>query len=96
MIFCGERPSDEAMRSYDKCWYVGGSPAKQGELLGEALFESYLCGMIPDKNADKLVQVLTVTGGAGRDSRAEAALCIFENRGVYCLLYTSVRVDEKL
>lgn len=96
VIFCGERPSDEAMRSYDKCWYVGGSPAKQGELLGEALFEAYLCGMIPDKNADKLVQVLTVTEGAGRDGRAEAALRIFENRGVYSEFLPALAVSPDL
>ena len=96
VIFCGERPSDEAMRSYDKCWYVGGSPAKQGELLGDALFEAYLCGMIPDKNADKLVQVLTVTEGAGRDGRAEAALRIFENRGVYSEFLPALTVSPDL
>lgn len=96
VIFCGERPPDEEMRSYDKCWYVGGSPAKQGELLGETLFEAYLQGRIPDKNGDKQVQVLTVTTGAAQDARAEAALRIFENRGIYSEFLPALAISPEL
>ena len=83
VIFCGEKPDASVLQQYSKCWYVGASPAKQGELLGEALFADYQAGRIPDKNGDKLLQVVIFTGGAAEDSRATATLRIFENRGVF-------------
>ena len=83
VIFCGEKPDASALQPYSKCWYVGASPAKQGELLGEALFADYQAGRIPDKSGDKLLQVVIFTGGAAEDSRAAATLRIFENRGVF-------------
>ena len=83
VVFCGEKPQASAMQQYSKCWYVGANPAKQGELLGETLFVDYAAGRIPDKNGDKLLQVVVFTDGAAEDSRATAALRIFENRGVF-------------
>lgn len=83
VVFCGEKPDASVLQQYSKCWYVGANPAKQGELLGEALFADYQAGRIPDKNGDKLLQVVIFTGGAAEDSRAAATLRIFENRGVF-------------
>lgn len=88
VFFCGERPADSVMAGYDKCWYIGGNPVKQGEQLGETLLAAWQDGRIADANGDRRVQVVLLTAGADSDPRADAALRIFENRGVYSDLLT--------
>lgn len=56
VIFTGAQPSAAAMQKYDKCWYIGMLCEQTGELLGKAVAEDFKNGVIPDANADGLLQ----------------------------------------
>lgn len=83
VVFYGVQPSAQLIGSYDKAWYIGGKPDKQGELLGEALVADYRAGVIVDKNADHLLQTVTINLTQETDVRAEATLRVFENYGIF-------------
>lgn len=56
LLFVGRAPSDDALSSYDKAWYIGSSSALGGELLGYQLALAFRDGMIADSNGDHLLQ----------------------------------------
>lgn len=56
VIFTGAQPTAAVMQQYDKCWYIGMLCEQTGELLGKAVAEDFKNGVIPDSNADGLLQ----------------------------------------
>lgn len=56
LLFVGRAPSDDALSSYDKAWYIGSSSALGGELLGYQLALAFRDGTIADSNGDHLLQ----------------------------------------
>lgn len=83
VIFYGAAPASALLQGYDKAWYVGANPAKQGEVLGEALVADAKNGLISDKNQDHLVQYAVIGSAADNDVRAEATMRVFENYGLF-------------
>ena len=56
LVFLGAAPDEALLESYDKAWFLGGSPAYGGEVLGKALADAFRDGQLQDQNTDGLLQ----------------------------------------
>ena len=52
IIFFNRSPSEADMNSYDKCWYVGTTPADSGKMQAEMAMEAFKADKAYDKNGD--------------------------------------------
>lgn len=90
VVFFGARPKDAVMAAYDKAWYLGANPQKEGEQLGDALVELWKQAAFADLNGDRHLQAAVLTLSGEADARADAALSIFENYGIFCTVLNAL------
>lgn len=65
LIFFNRCPSKEDMLSYDKCWYVGTTPADGGKLQAELAMDIFKNNPEYDKNGDGVMQYVIIQGTLG-------------------------------
>jgi methyl-galactoside transport system substrate-binding protein len=65
VVFFGRRPSDEAMRSWDKLFFVGSRESDAGAGLGQILASWWKAEPSADKNRDGSLQFVALEGGPG-------------------------------
>ncbi len=65
LIFFNRSPSADDMKSYDKCWYVGTTPADSGRMQAEMAMEAFKADPSFDKNGDGILQYVILKGTLG-------------------------------
>lgn len=65
LVFFNRSPSAEDMNSYDKCWYVGTTPADSGRMQAEMAMEAFKANSAYDKNGDGILQYVILKGTLG-------------------------------
>lgn len=65
VVFFNKEPSDEDMKSYDKCWYVGTTSAESGIIQGQLITDSWKAHPEWDKNGDGKIQYVLLKGEPG-------------------------------
>jgi len=65
LVFMGCLPSEEAMLSWDKVFYVGSRDAEAGTIMGELLAEHAKSTPSSDRNGDGKLQYISFTGDSG-------------------------------
>lgn len=76
IVFFDRRPSDEAMRSWDKLYFVGTREAEAGTAQGEMLAAYWRANPSADRNKDGTAQFLAIEGDSGDvDARKLAESC---------------------
>lgn len=65
LIFFNRCPSADDMNSYDKCWYVGTTPADSGKMQSEMAMETFKADPSYDKNGDGILQYVILKGTLG-------------------------------
>ncbi len=65
LVFFNRSPSAEDMNSYDKCWYVGTTPADSGRMQAEMAMEAFKANPAYDKNGDGILQYVILKGTLG-------------------------------
>lgn len=99
LVFLGAAPEEAVLESYDKAWYLGGSPAYGGEVLGKALADAFRDGQLQDKNTDGLLQYRAYAQDEPdfADSLLSHTLEECEHYGVFSALYApgSATVEEE-
>lgn len=84
LVFFNRCPSEEDMLSYDKCWYVGTTPADSGRMQAELAMEVFKNNPEYDKNGDGVMQYVIVQGTLGHPdavARTQANQDTFEEAG---------------
>jgi methyl-galactoside transport system substrate-binding protein len=65
IVFFDRRPSDEAMRSWDKLYFVGSREAEAGTAQGEMLAAYWKAEPTADRNRDGVAHFLALDGDSG-------------------------------
>ena len=65
LIFFNRSPSADDMKSYDKCWYVGTTPADSGRMQAEMAMDAFKADASYDKNGDGVLQYVILKGTLG-------------------------------
>ena len=65
LIFFNRSPSADDMKSYDKCWYVGTTPADSGKMQSEMAMDAFKADPSYDKNGDGILQYVILKGTLG-------------------------------
>ncbi len=65
LIFFNRCPSADDMKSYDKCWYVGTTPADSGRMQAELAMAAFKADPSLDKNGDGVLQYVILKGTLG-------------------------------
>lgn len=65
VIFFNKEPSQAAMKSYDKTWYVGTRSEESGIMQGNVVVEAWKANASWDKNGDKKIQYVMLKGEPG-------------------------------
>ena len=76
IVFFGREPSDEAMRSWDKLFFVGTHESEAGAAQGEILAARWKADPTADRNKDGALQFIALDGDLdGPDSALLAESC---------------------
>jgi methyl-galactoside transport system substrate-binding protein len=67
IVFFDRRPSDEAMRSWDKLFFVGSTDADAGTAEGEILASFWKANAAADRNKDGSIQFLILASDQGAE-----------------------------
>lgn len=79
VVFFNKEPSAEAMKSYDKAWYVGTTSAESGIIQGKIVADSWKANAKFDKNKDGKIQYVLLKGEPGHpDAEARTKYAIDE------------------
>lgn len=79
VIFFNKEPNVEAMKSYDKTWYVGTASAESGIKQGEIVAKSWKEHPEFDKNKDGKIQYVLIKGEPGHpDAEARTKYVVDE------------------
>jgi len=84
IIFFNRSPSEADMNSYDKCWYVGTTPADSGKMQAEMAMEAFKADKAFDKNGDGILQYVILKGTLGHpdaEARTKANQDTFQTAG---------------
>lgn len=65
LVFFNRSPSADDMNSYDKCWYVGTTPADSGKMQAEMAMKAFTDDPTFDKNGDGTLQYVILKGTLG-------------------------------
>jgi methyl-galactoside transport system substrate-binding protein len=65
IVFFDRKPSDEAMRSWDKLFFVGTREAEAGSAQGEMLAAYWKADPAADRNKDETLQFIALDGDRG-------------------------------
>jgi methyl-galactoside transport system substrate-binding protein len=65
VIFFNKEPSEEAMASYDKVWYVGTTSSESGVIQGKLIADAWKEHPEWDKNGDGKIQYVLLKGEPG-------------------------------
>lgn len=65
LVFFNRSPSADDMKSYDKCWYVGTTPADSGRMQAELAMAAFKADPSLDKNKDGILQYVILKGTLG-------------------------------
>lgn len=65
VVFFNRCPSEEDLKSYDKCYYVGTTPEESGEMQAEMAWEAFQADPSLDKNGDGVMQYVIIKGTPG-------------------------------
>ncbi|RKD22169.1 methyl-galactoside transport system substrate-binding protein [Caminicella sporogenes DSM 14501] len=65
IIFFNKEPSEEAMKSYDKAWYVGTTSSQSGVIQGQLIAKAWKAHPEWDKNGDGKMQYVMLKGEPG-------------------------------
>ena len=84
IIFYGESPATDILKTYSKSWYVGTQRPLSGELMGGCVFTAYSNGEFIDKNNDLLLQYVTMTDGSTQSRATETySISTIEDCGLF-------------
>ncbi|MDR1732809.1 MAG: galactose ABC transporter substrate-binding protein [Synergistaceae bacterium] len=75
VVFFNRCPSEKDLKSYDKCFYVGTTPAQSGEMQAKMAWEAFKANSAFDKNGDGKMQYVIIKGEPGHpdaEARTEA------------------------
>jgi methyl-galactoside transport system substrate-binding protein len=84
IIFFNRCPSADDMKSYDKCWYVGTTPADSGRMQAELAMSAFKEDKSIDKNGDGVLQYVILKGTLGHpdaEARTQANKDTFAKAG---------------
>lgn len=93
VIFFATQPSDEAMASYDKVWYVGAPASDSGTMCAQVLCDYWKAHSEADKNGDGKLQLAILQGVIGHNDvklRTDAYYATLESNGID---YEVVKID---
>lgn len=77
VIFFNKEPSQEALDSYDKAWYVGTVSSESGVMQGEVILNAWKAHPEWDKNGDGKIQYVLLKGEPGHpDAEARTTFSI--------------------
>lgn len=65
VVFFNKEPSEEAMASYDKAWYVGTTSSESGVIQGKLIADSWKANPDWDTNGDGKIQYVLLKGEPG-------------------------------
>ncbi|GHV44181.1 galactose ABC transporter substrate-binding protein [Synergistales bacterium] len=75
VVFFNRCPSESDLKSYEKCFYVGTTPAQSGEMQAKMAWEAFKSNKAFDKNGDGKMQYVIIKGEPGHpdaEARTEA------------------------
>lgn len=84
IVFFNRCPSADDMNSYDKCWYVGTTPADSGRMEAEMAMKAFQDDTGYDKNGDGILQYVILKGTLGHpdaEARTQAVQDTFAAAG---------------
>ena len=93
VIFFATQPSDEAIASYDKVWYVGAPASDSGTMCAQVLCDYWKATPEADKNGDGKLQLAILQGVIGHNDvklRTDAYFDTLEKNGID---YETVKID---
>lgn len=65
IVLLNREPEADAMKSYDKVWYVGAKAEESGTMSGEIIAEYFKANPEADKNGDGKIQYIMLKGEQG-------------------------------
>lgn len=71
LLLCGACPSEQALTSYENCWYIGFDPQLAAERQAEVLLEAHAAGLIQDQNGDFKQSALCVASFFGQQRQKD-------------------------
>ncbi len=85
VVFYNRKPSDEALNSYDKAYYVGIDPNAQGIAQGELIEKLWKEKPELDKNKDGVIQYVMLKGEPGHpdaEARTKYSISTLNDHGI--------------
>ena len=86
VIFFNKEPEEDAMKSYEKCWYVGTESKESGVLQGKMIAEDWKANTEAwDKNKDGKIQYVMIKGEIGHpdaEARTKHSVEEIKNAGI--------------
>ena len=79
VVFFNKEPDESALKSYDKCWYVGTASAEAGIMQGKMIADAWKANAAWDKNGDGKMQYVLLKGEPGHpDAEARTKFAVDE------------------
>jgi methyl-galactoside transport system substrate-binding protein len=97
VVFFGQEPSPEAMRSWDKLFYVGTRLEEVGAAQGEMLAAYWKADAAADRDGDGTLQYIVLTDSANEEDsvrQAEAAVKALRAAGVPSVMLARETVED--
>jgi methyl-galactoside transport system substrate-binding protein len=85
VVFFNKEPSADALKSYDKTWYVGTTSSESGIMQGQIIVDTWKANPAWDKNADGKIQYVLLKGEPGHpdaEARTKFAVETVVNAGI--------------
>ncbi len=85
VVFFNKEPSAEALKSYDKTWYVGTASAEAGVIQGEMIADMWKANPEWDRNGDGVMSYVLMKGEPGHpdaEARTKYAIETAVEKGV--------------
>lgn len=78
VVFINREPFKDDLLLYEKAYYVGAQPSRQGEMCGELLAEYFLSHPECDKNGDGRIQFVLIKGENGHQDAEKRSISAIE------------------
>lgn len=85
VVFFNKEPSEEALTSYDKAWYVGTTSSESGVIQGEIIADTWKAHPEWDKNGDGKIQYVLLKGEPGHpdaEARTKYSIDTLKEKGI--------------